>query len=690
MCLGAQVSYDNCLQALELRDVSDFCSDGLSNMDATQSDEDLLSCWVPDDERRDAWFTFIARDRGLLLNFFGRGANRTETLDQVAYGLYRGNRCSTLEEIDCIRRDAAEDDIFERLYNDLRVGQRYFIRISSRDDARGSFQFCLKTFTPVPEPEQDCRTGVLLCDKSPFSVESLEGAGQVLDEAAGSCLNGGRPGDPRSDPTETNSAWYKWTMKTSGTFTFTLTPNNDDTSEDLDFGVFFLPAGLDDCDGKVLIRCMASGENAIGGGPDNACLGPTGLAEGDPDLEEFAGCETDDNNFLAALDVLEGESYALMVNNFSRSGFGFSIEFGGSAEILGPEADFTLTTQDDFTCDKAITFEDQSVANGDPIVSYDWVFGAGADTPDAQGVGPWEVVYNSVGDRLAILTVESSRGCTVSKIEEVNIEPCCADLAPLEVAADITPLSCFDSGDGVISTIVSNGSPEFLYAIDGGDFGFESDFGELEAGIYTIDVTDIKGCEGSNTFEVTQPDEIIVMLSALMDLVELGQGTQLSSSFTPANSQVIYTWTPPDGLSCVDCPNPDVIPPGTTTYTLTLMDEDSCTGSAEITIRAEGDKIIIAPNIISLSAGDPLNGVFEVYGNNAIELVETLVVYDRWGGQLYKRENIDISTGSFEGWNGRLNNIGEKVNPGVYVWLAQVRFIDGEVINFTGDITVVD
>ena len=77
-------------------------------------------------------------------------------------------------------------------------------------------------------------------------------------------------------------------------------------------------------------------------------------------------------------------------------------------------------------------------------------------------------------------------------------------------------------------------------------------------------------------------------------------------------------------------------------------------------------------------------------GNDAVEIVETLVVFDRWGGQLYKQDNINIRDGSFVGWNGRRANTGTTVNPGVYVWLAQVRFIDGDVINFSGDITVVD
>jgi len=260
----------------------------------------------------------------------------------------------------------------------------------------------------------------------------------------------------------------------------------------------------------------------------------------------------------------------------------------------------------------------------------------------------------------------------------------------LDLSADVQPLSCFNAGDGTINAIVANGNPEYQYSIDQGSRQFESNFTGLDAGEYQVDVIDIKGCEATETFTVSEPEEIIVDLSSLVDVVELGEGTELMSSFTPSDRPVSYMWTPPEGLTCTDCPDPGVIPPGTTTYTLTVTDEDGCMGVGMITIRAEGDKIIVAPNIISLSAADPSNTTFEVIGNNAVDIVETLVIYDRWGGQLYKEDNVNITDGSFIGWNGRLDNNGAKVNPGVYVWLAKVRFIDGDVINFAGDLTVVD
>jgi len=37
-----------------------------------------------------------------------------------------------------------------------------------------------------------------------------------------------------------------------------------------------------------------------------------------------------------------------------------------------------------------------------------------------------------------------------------------------------------------------------------------------------------------------------------------------------------------------------------------------------------------------------------------------------------------------KGWDGRFK--GQNMNPGVYIWTAKVAFIDGKVIDYSGDV----
>ncbi len=684
IAVHGQVDNDICFTATVIENLEDFCSVGLTTVGSTVSDAEDPSCWPENSPGRDVWYLFTPREEGLLLRFFGADPDNDYTLENFTVTVYEG-RCSELTQLQC-RPDNPNNE-FERLFNELAIGRPHYIRISHADNnSGGTFELCLRQFVPIPEPQQDCNTGVVLCDKSIFVVEKLENGGLDNSEGENSCL--WEPTD--NQPSETGSVWYKWTALTTGTLTFTLTPNNNDPREDLDFAVYRFPGGLTDCFNKEVVLCMASGETQGLGNGNLPCLGPTGLRAGDTDLVEFRGCDPGDNNFLAPLNMIAGESYGLLVNNFSESGFGFSIEFGGTGEFLGPEPDFAFTAVDNFECDKTITFENLSISNTDDIVSLRWRFGEGAIPFEAMGEGPHDVIYDSFGPKVAVLTVETSRGCRVTKSLDIEVQSCCADQATLELTPAITDLSCFESADGVIMASAENGTPEYLYTLDGGRLLPTDIFNGLSAGDYTLTVLDMKGCEVSESFTINQPEEIQLTLTGPTDTVRLGSSGQITSDFFPTDRDLIYVWTPPNGLSCDDCPDPEVTPPGTTIYRLTVTDQDGCTQQMDILIQTDNVKPFYAPNIISLSASDVNNGLFKIFSNIAAEEIEDLSVFDRWGGEMYNVQNIGFEDGGFAGWDGKIQNSGRKVNPGVFVWVAKVRFIDGDVRTFAGDLTVVD
>ncbi len=685
----AQIINDNCFSAFNINSLRDFCSEDFTNVNATDSGELRASCWDNGAEESDVWYSMTPRNSGLLLRFFGSGRNSQFSIDNVSIAIYEG-RCNSLSEFDCIKRNDGADDIFEKVYTQLVIGRIYYIRVSSSITDAGTFQLCLSDFVPIPEPQQDCGKGVVLCDKSSFVVEKLEGFGLIQDEANGSCLDGIGPNSlpgQMPDITEIASVWYRWTAATSGDLTFTLFPNNEDSEEDLDFAIYRLPLGINDCAGKELLRCMASGAPNPG---DIICLGPTGLREGETDEVEYVNCEMGSNNFLAPLEMIAGESYVLIVNNFSNSGFGFNIEFGGSGEFLGPVADFEFTTVDDFECDKTITFENLSSSTTDQIVKYDWRFGEGASPQNSSGEGPHDVIYSSFGPKIAVLTIETDRGCQITKVLDLEVAACCDDLAQLTLTPEVINLTCYESGDGTIIANVLNGSPEYLFSLDGGQLNPQSIYNGLSAGSYTLSALDIKGCSVTGEVIVQQPEEIQLTLTGPQDTLELGAGSRFFSEFSPGDRQVTYLWSPAQGLSCTDCPNPEVIPPGTSLYTLTITDQDGCTQIADILILTTDFKPLFAPNIMSLSPENMGNGFFRIHSNIAADIIEEISVYDRWGSEIYSEKNISFQDVSYSGWDGRVNMSNMKVNPGVYIWLAKVRFIDGEVRTFTGDLTVVD
>ncbi len=407
-------AYDHCSRAYLLKEVSNWCSapNAFSNEGATASDRNPASCFpfLSPSEDHDVWFRFSAVAPTLNVSITGNIANRPGgTLRHPQLALYQGNCSGELQELACIS-DVRGYHIVETFINDLVIGQTYYIRVDGRDGRQGSFQLCINNFNPTPAPTSDCAQAVVLCDKSAINVPSVLTAGRNRNELPdGLCL-----------PTETQSVWYKWTCAEAGTLTFSLKPVNP--SDDLDFALFLLPDGLDDCANKLPLRCMASGENV--GEPFLAwlrCSGETGLREGDMDLAEEGGCELTDNNFLAPLRMEAGMSYALMVNNYHNTGNGFSLSFGGTGTIAGPKNHFTFQKLT-IPLDQELYVKDASVAVGG-VRAWHWSFGTGAHPQQAEGKGPFSVRYDTPGKKSVALTIETNGGCQVTKVRTVTVQP---------------------------------------------------------------------------------------------------------------------------------------------------------------------------------------------------------------------------------------------------------------------------
>ncbi len=666
----AQPLNDECVTAINLTELTSWCSPtgAYSNVDATASTQANPLCF-PMADANDVWFSFVAQANTINITVIGVASSNGGTLQDPQFVLYSGS-CGMLVEEECAS-DNANNNIIESFAGPLTIGQTYYIRVDARNENEGTFQLCLNNFNQVPDPQQDCATDVILCDKSPFTVQSVIGFGmQEVD--ASTCMQG-----------ESASTWYSWTCDMPGTLAFTLTPNN--ITDDLDFIVYELPNGINDCTDKEVLRCMASGENV--GEPFSTwepCTGATGLSTADGDIEEIPGCQPGNNNFASAIDMQVGISYALVVNNFSNTGNGFSIEFGGTGTFLGPEASFTIDPSEGIPCDSdPITVLNTSSFAGGTIIGYSWNFGNGATPQIANTEGPHSIVYESIGTKSIALTVETDEGCIVTEVIEVEITSCCAPPFDIMINLDnfINPICAGDS-DGAIFVSGSGGDPDYEYSIDGGPFTASPAFYNLAAGTYSITIRDIKGCE--DVIEVTLVDPPVLEVDAGEDItIVLGDETQLNGSVFPAGGD--YIWSPIDSLSCIDCLNPNTDVTNTTTYTLTAINGAGCSDSSDVTVTVNKIRPIYVPNAFSPNF-DGTNDFFTLYGNVAAREIVILRVFNRWGAMVWEGRNLPMGD-ERSGWDGKFK--GKELTPDVFAFYAIVGFIDGEEFIYEGDVSII-
>ncbi len=527
----AQPANNTCGTAISIGNTNNWCSNPAQY--TVQGASSTISpppfCFV--NSSHDVWFSFVATAINVNINIIGNTAvNTGGTLGRPEVALFSGS-CGSLTELEC-RSDGINSHVAELYASGLSVGETYYIVVDGRNNDVGSFQLCINNFNPIPEPSGDCNTAVVLCDKSSFNVEALSGAGFNTNEITDGSPCGGNGCGYGED----NSAWYKWTCKDSGPLTFTLTPQNP--SDDLDFWVYELPSGIDNCNNKTPLLCMASGE--IVGEPLSewvACTGATGAASGDSDTNENCGCDTGNNNFVRPLDMVAGRSYALIVMNFSGTGNGFSIEFGGSGTFQGPEAAFTSDPPNSVCWGESITFTDNSTSSISPVVGWTWNFGSGATPQTATGQGPHIVNYSTPGTKSITLTIENQAGCLITETSTIFVDPCCV---PIDIDVVKQDLFCPDDNDGVIDLTVTGANPPYNYSWSNG--ASSEDINNLGVGTYTVQIVDGYGCQANASIEIEAPPSLDAGIDIIQPTCAGGTDGAITLTTTGGTPPYLYNW----------------------------------------------------------------------------------------------------------------------------------------------------
>ena len=242
---------------------------------------------------------------------------------------------------------------------------------------------------------------------------------------------------------------------------------------------------------------------------------------------------------------------------------------------------------------------------------------------------------------------------------------------------------------------IDGGVGPFQYSIDGGATFFPpQDIDGLNPGTYDLVIQDANGCTITQVVPVPAPPTPAVALPPSFSIV-LGDNQELQAVVPPAFplpliDQVI--WTPTTGLtfegtSIAQQLNPVALPFVTTEYKVTIITKEGCKAESRTIIRVDRDIDIYAPNVIWADDPDSNNGAFTLFTRaGSVNQILSLQIYDRWGEQLFVNRNFLPDDPSL-GWPGDYK--GEFVNPGVFVWWAEVELIDGQKLLLKGDVTVV-
>jgi gliding motility-associated-like protein len=184
-----------------------------------------------------------------------------------------------------------------------------------------------------------------------------------------------------------------------------------------------------------------------------------------------------------------------------------------------PSGSYTVNVTDSAGCSSSLMVRIDGIPPPDlDFVSTPDTCGAGNGTAaviiTGNGTAPFSFRWNnddtdSLIRGLAVGTYEveviDANGCRGTGRIQVEL------FSDLEVTANITRTSCFGGDDGRIAVTVTGGNGQYSYEWSP-DVSNEAVAEGLEAGQYTVTVTDLQGQDGGciavETFEVGQPNEI--------------------------------------------------------------------------------------------------------------------------------------------------------------------------------------
>ncbi len=332
------------------------------------------------------------------------------------------------------------------------------------------------------------------------------------------------------------------------------------------------------------------------------------------------------------------------------------------------------------TCDISLVSLGGNSSSGNGI-TYAWSSG----NPDVVISDPTSPLIDVSQAGVYTLTVTNDLGCSSTDSVEVTSE----NASPV-ASLSISQISCFQANDGAITVDgVQGGTPPYQFSFNGGPFNGQTHFAFLGPAAYTVVVRDQNGCSSEVSINLTQPEELTVTLvtdlEAGQNTIENGDEITLRAVFDPNVVLDTIIWKP-DSLALGNNPTSiSVMPTETTQFSVTIVDENGCSDSDDETIFVRKVRPVYIPSAFSPN-NDGFNDIFYIQArDNSVTRIKSFLIFNRWGENMMELYDFQPNDPGY-GWDGKHRS--RPMNPGVYVYFAEIEFTDGEVILYKGDVNL--
>lgn len=310
-----------------------------------------------------------------------------------------------------------------------------------------------------------------------------------------------------------------------------------------------------------------------------------------------------------------------------------------------------------------------------------WTWLSGQGQPQTPGT---TIIVRDTGTYLVEVT-DLTNGCTHSDSVVIGDKR----QSPGGLEFSLQGPVCEGGNGQIVIQDLSTGQDPFDLILQGPHGDIWNDFvvQGLDGGDYVLMVTDANGCQWDTL--LTLPEVVVPNMQLPFGLVAKGgEFINIKPVLDFSDSLVTaYIWSTSNLiLDCQTCANIQVSGLEGGILTLCVQLGPDCEICDQTYISFDEPWTIFSPTAFSPNE-DGINDFFRpVLNADVVIKMESLVVFDRWGNQVYAWSGGpgNLQTGE---WNGF---IGSELAPSsVYVYSCQIRLINGQIKNIEGEVQLI-
>lgn len=210
-------------------------------------------------------------------------------------------------------------------------------------------------------------------------------------------------------------------------------------------------------------------------------------------------------------------------------------------------------------------------------------------------------LQNGLEPGIYALTAQNGNGCGDTITFQIN-EP-----APLTMQVLLAgDLLCFGDNSGEINVLGAGGTGVLSYSLDGGGFQPSGVFANLPAGTYAVTVRDINGCLSTQNVTLTQPQQIDLQISNVLDIDCFGAATgavtlSASNGFFPYQYSIGGPFQASPTFTGLSLGN----------YPVTVRDVNGCE-SAVLIVMGQPNQLVSTTEVVNVDCAGDLTGAISV------------------------------------------------------------------------------